>query len=142
MSKDLFLKMREEEVAHLLTEVEEGNKDALTTYANFKRCKDLFDAAAKQIENIALEEAENWSERIFTEAGFTFEKRNGATRYSFDHITKVKELNQELKQVKEKAKQAFLAKQKGMLVASEDGEEIELPKVSYSKDCLIVKNNT
>ena len=142
MSKDLFLKMREEEVSHLLTEVEEGNKDALSTYGNFKRCKDLFEQASKQIEPLAQEEADLYSEKKFSVSGFNFEKRNGSTRYYFSHIPRIAELKKEIKEIEEKSKQAFISVQKGILVADQDGLEIELPKVTYTKDSLIVKNNT
>jgi len=111
----------------------------LNLYANFKRCKDLFDEASKQIEAQAQNEASEYAEKSFSEAGFVFEKRNGSTRYSYSHIPRIIELTEELKDVQEKAKQAFLSTQKGMLVANEYGEEIVLPKVSYSKDSLIVK---
>lgn len=139
MSKDLYYKMREEEVAQLLTEVEEGNTQALQTYANFKRAKDLFDQASKQIEPLAMDEASNYAEKTFSEAGFTFEKRNGSTRYSFNHIPEVVKLKEQIKEIETKSKQAFIAQQKGLLTADTNGEEIPLPKVSYTKDSLIVK---
>ena len=142
MSKGLYFKMREEEVAHLLTEVEQGNSNALSTYANLKRCKDLFDEASKQVEPLAFDEALNFPEKTFNANGFTFEKRNGATRYSYNHIPKVQELKAEIKEIESKSKQAFLSQQKGIIVADENGEEIILPKVSYSKDVLVVKNAT
>ena len=131
--------MREEEVANLLTEVDNGDKRALTVYANFKRCKDLFDEAAKQIEPQAQNEASEYAEKSFSEAGFIFEKRNGATRFTFSHIPEVKKLSDKIKEIQEKSKQAYLAKQKNLLTADENGEEIPMPKVSYSKDSLIVK---
>ena len=139
MSKDLFYQVREDEVAHLLTEVEEGNINALEVYANFKRSKDLIDEAIKQVEPSAQREAELYSEKSFTQSGFIFEKRNGATRYSFNHIPEIVELKQQLKFAESKYKHAFLSQQKGLLTASEDGEEMIMPKVSYSKDSLIVK---
>jgi len=140
MSKDLFYQVREDEVAHLLTEVEEGNINALEVYANFKRSKDLIDEAIKQVEPSAHREADLYSEKSFTQSGFIFEKRNGATRYSFNHIPEIVELKQQLKFAESKYKHAFLSQQKGLLTASEDGEEMIMPKVSYSKDSLIVKN--
>ena len=139
MSKDLFYQVREDEVAHLLTEVEEGNINALEVYANFKRSKDLIDEAIKQVEPSAHREADLYSEKSFTQSGFIFEKRNGATRYSFNHIPEIVELKQQLKFAESKYKHAFLSQQKGLLTASEDGEEMIMPKVSYSKDSLIVK---
>ena len=140
MSKDLFYQVREDEVAHLLTEVEEGNINALEVYANFKRSKDLIDEAIKQVEPSAHREADLYSEKSFTQSGFIFEKRNGATRYSFNHIPEIVELKQQLKFAESKYKHAFLSQQKGLLTASEDGEEMIMPKVSYSKDSLIVRN--
>lgn len=139
MSKDLFYQMREDEVSSLLDKVENGDERALRVYANLKRCKDLFDEASKQIEPLALNEASEYAEKQFTEAGISFEKRNGSRRFSFTHIPQVKELKSQLKDIEEKSKQAFIAKEKGMLTADENGEEIPLPKVTYTKDVLIVK---
>lgn len=139
MSKDLFFKMRQEELAHLIQEVEEGNRDALTAYANIKKLESEVKNARTQIEELAMNEAENYSGKTFEYNGFKFEKRNGATRYSYKNIAKWKEANKNLKDIESEAKQAFIAKQKGMMVASEDGEEIELPEVNYSKDSLVVK---
>jgi hypothetical protein len=48
MSKEFFFEMREQEVAHLLTEVEEGNVAALSTYGNLKKCQALYAEAIKQ----------------------------------------------------------------------------------------------
>ena len=57
MSKDLFFQMRQNEVAELLTEVEEGNIAALSTYGNLKKCQALYTQAIKQIEEIAFDYA-------------------------------------------------------------------------------------
>lgn len=132
--------MREQEVAHLLTQVEEGETEALYAYATLKKYKDLFEQASKQIEPIALEEASLYPEKTFENNGFSFEKRNGARRFSFDHIQEIVKLKNEIKVLEQKSKQAFLSKEKGILVADENGEEIILPKVKYSKDSLIVRS--
>ena len=39
----------------------------------------------------------------------------------------------------ERSKQAYHAIQRRLLVGTEDGEEVEVPKVSYTKSSLIVK---
>ena len=95
--------------------------------------------SSKQIEPQAQEEANLYAEKTFEESGFTFEKRNGSTRYSFSHIPRIAELKNEIKEIEAKSKQAFISVQKGILVADKDGLEIELPKVTYTKDSLIVK---
>ena len=133
-------KVCENEVAHLLTEVEEGNLNALDVYAMLKQSKNLFDESIRQIEPLAQSFAELYTEKTFNQSGYTFEKRNGSTRYSYNHIPEIFELKQQLKYAEAKYKHAFLSKQKGLLTASEDGEELVMPKVSYTKDSLIVKN--
>ena len=130
----------ENEVAHLLTEVDEGNINALEVYAVLKQSKDLIEESIKQVEPFAQGFAELYSEKTFTQAGYTFEKRNGSTRYSYNHIPEIVELKQQLKFAEAKYKHAFLSQQKGLLTASADGEEMVMPKVTYSKDVLIVKN--
>ena len=139
MSKELFFEMREQEVAHLLTEVEEGNVAALSTYGNLKKCQALYAEAIKQIEGIAFNEADLYSEKTFQDSGFVFEKRNGGIRYSFKHIEEWQELDNQKKEVEAKSKQAYLAMQRNLLVGTEDGEEIEMPRVTYTKSSLIVK---
>jgi hypothetical protein len=139
MSKELFFEMREQEVAHLLTEVEEGNIAALSTYGNLKKCHALYAEAIKQIEEIAFNEADLYSEKTFKDSGFVFEKRNGGIRYSFKHIEEWISLENQKKEVEARSKQAYLAMQKKLLVGTEDGEVVEIPKVSYSKNSLIVK---
>lgn len=139
MSKEIFYEMREQEVAHLLIEVEEGNIAALSTYGNLKKCQALYSEAIKQIEEIAFNEADLYSEKTFKDSGFVFEKRNGGIRYSFKHIEEWIDLDNQKKEVEARSKQAYLSMQRNLLVGTEDGEEVEVPKVSYTKSSLIVK---
>ncbi len=129
----------ETEIANLVTLAEEGEINPLNVYATLKQLKDLTELAIKQVEPLAKNSSEMYPERTFEHEGFIFEKRTGATRYSFNHIPEIFELKQQLKFAEAKYKHAYLSKEKGLLTASEDGEELVLPKVSYSKDSLIVK---
>lgn len=131
--------MRQDELAHIISEVENGNTDALTTYAEIKQLKDMYDMAQKQIEPIVMQEAELYSEKEFSKGQYKFTKRNGATRYSYKNITEWSDKNKELKKIEEKYKAAFIAQNKGILTASSQGEELELPIVTHSKDSLIIK---
>lgn len=139
MSKDLHFEMRQEELAHFINEAEEGNIRALKVYAEVKKLEQLYTSAVKQIEAQALEEATEYPDKTFSEDGFIFERRNGAQRYSYKNIQEWVNKTAEVKRIEERAKQAFIAKQKNILVATDDGEEAELPEVFYSKDSLIVK---
>ncbi len=132
--------MREEEVSHLLTEVENGDREALKVYAELKQHRDLYDQAVKKIEPLAMSEAEQYPEKSFEHCGFVFEKRAGGVTYSYKEIPAWKVLKEELTKVEQQAKQAYLAKQKGILNVTEDGEMIDLPSVTYRKDSLIIKN--
>lgn len=67
------------------------------------------------------------------------EVRAGRQNFNYKGIKAISEKEKELKNLQEKAKQAFVAKQKGVLPVSLDGEEIEIPEVSYSKSSVIVK---
>ncbi len=70
--------------------------------------------------------------------GYDVKIKAGATRYIFKDIDKHKELTKQLKDFEAQSKQAFLSIQKGMQVASEDGEEIELPKVVRNADSISI----
>lgn len=139
MSKDLHFNMRQEELAHVLSEVENGNQRALPLYAEVKQLEALFTQAKKQLEPYALDEAMQYQENTFEENGIEYTKKNGATRYTYKNIPEWQEANDRLKEIEARSKQAFISKQKGILSATEDGEEIILPTVNYSKNSLLVK---
>lgn len=139
MSKDLFFQQRANELMDVVDGVERGSRNALLAYAEMKKFADIASQAVKQIEAIAMEEAINFGEKEFETHGFKFQIRNGATRYSYKHIPEWQTAQEGLKEVEERYKAAFVARQKGLLTASEDGEEMILPEVNRSKDSLIVK---
>ena len=129
-SGNLFLELREQAV--------NGEIDPLIAYGQAKQMKSENDAALAEIEALALDEASKY-EKSFEMHGFKFERRNGATRYSFKHIPQWNELTKEVKNFESKSKQALKAMESGIQTADENGEEIPLPEVTHSKDSLVVK---
>lgn len=125
-------------LTQLYNSVYTGDVDPLQAYAELK--KHIADAneCLKSFEDYALEEATKY-DKSFTAYGFKFERRNGSKRYSFNHIPQWKAISNELKSFEDKCKQALNTYEKGMQVADENGEEIPLPKVTYTKDVLIIK---
>ena len=118
-----------------------GEEDALKVYAILKDYEKTLKKCINDVQPIALAEAENYSETTFSEHGYTFTKRNGGARYSFDNISEWVDKKQELKEIEERAKQAHKAYEKNLTSVSEDGEVIELPVVTYAKDSISVKYN-
>lgn len=139
MSKLEFFKLRQQDLAQFTQEVENGDRDALTAYANIKKLESEIIAVKKQIEPLALDEAVAFGEKSFETHGIKFEVRNGATRYSYKGIPEWVEKQKELKAIEDKSKHAFISVQKGLLTVTDDIKEIPMPEVSYSKNSLIVK---
>jgi len=129
-SSNLFLELREKAI--------NGEMSPLVAYGQAKQMKSENDAALAEIEALALEESELY-EKSFEIQGFKFERRNGATRYSFKHIPQWNDLQKSVKDFEEMSKQALRAGANKMQVADENGEEVPLPIVTHSKDSLIVK---
>lgn len=73
--------------------------------------------------------------------GFEFEVRMGRKTWSFKGIPEWEDANDFKKQVESKYKAIWEAKQKGAVHAdvSEDGEELPLPEIGYTKSSLILK---
>jgi hypothetical protein len=92
----------------------------------------------KEMEELAQDEADLYEPRFELE-GFEFEKRNGRTMYDFKHIQQWQELDNARKDLENDLKNALKLKGK-IQMADEDGAEIELPKVSYTKDSLLIKS--
>lgn len=116
----------------------QGMTDPLIAYAELKEYKREIDQAIKDIEPIALEESEKYG-KSFELHGIKFERRNGATRYDFKHIEQWQMMHQDLKKFEMQSKQALAALKNGANYIDEHGEQIPVPKVTYSKDSLITK---
>lgn len=71
--------------------------------------------------------------------GAKFEFRSGGKTFNFKNIPDVEQKENELKELKSLYQSAWENKQKGLLAATEDGEELQLPEVSYRKSSMIVK---
>jgi len=116
----------------------QGATDPLIAYAELKAYKQEIDEALKELEPAALDESEKYG-KSFELHGIRFERRNGAIRYDFKHLYKWQELNTELKNFEKSSKHALSALKYGGNYIDENGEEIPVPKVLYSKDSLVVR---
>jgi len=141
-SKELFEELQEK-IAYEINMVEEGNLNYLDALIEMNQYKvkieetlnDIKDWQRENIDEIQ-NEAQGYKGQY---KGYKFEVRNGKTMYDFKGIEHIAQKEKELKDLKENHKQAYIQYQKGMLNVNTDGEEIELPKVSYSASYVILK---
>lgn len=70
--------------------------------------------------------------------------RNGGKAFSYAHIPEYQETEKKLKQIQEKYKTMFLAKESGNTLANvtEDGKVLPLPKITYRKSSIILKKKS
>lgn len=114
-----------------------GNQDPLVAYAELKDIERELKSTIDEVYEAAIIEAKK-EDKTFQLMGYKFEVRNGKTSYSFKHIQKWNDLNDQRKEFEEICKTALKMGNK-IQMANEDGEAIDLPTVTYSKDSLIVK---
>ena len=81
-------------------------------------------------------EADGWGGQY---DGHDIQVRSGGMTYSYKNIPEWQQAQAALKAVEGKYKSFFDASQKGALMATEDGEEIPLPEVSYRKSSIVIR---
>lgn len=141
-SKEFYEELQQK-LSYELQCLEEGHVQALDVLIELESDRYYLGKYLEQIDQFKTE----YQDQIESESnsyqgqykGHKIEVRQGRQMFNYKGIKEVAEKENELKELKEKAKQAFIAKQKGMLPVSEDGEEIELPEVSYAKSSVVAK---
>lgn len=133
-SKQLFEELNLQ-LANELIGIENGESNtALQMYHELNQAEKNIKAFKEEVKGHAFNEIQGGYEL----SGFDVKIKQGAVRYDFKGIPAHIEKSKELKAIEEKSKQAYLSIQKGMQVATEDGEEIVLPKVTYNKDSISI----
>ena len=126
------------EVSNRIHEIEEGNENtALEVYHICNQMEKFAKEVKSEVKEIAMREIQDGYEIN----GFSSTVKNGSTRYDFKSVQKWVDKQKELKEIEEQSKQAYLSIQKGMQVASEDGEEIDLPTVKHTEDSISITKN-
>lgn len=124
----------------IFLKVENGTITACEGYALINEIENDFKKKKEIISCLALEESE-LHPKNFALAGFKFERRNGKATYNFKGLQSWNDAKSKLKAIEDLSKQAFSNYKKGLKVdiIDENGEVVQLPKVTYSSDILIVK---
>jgi hypothetical protein len=120
--------------------MQDGEISPLEAYAMAKQIDAEHQQYLEEMQAQAIEESKKWQEKSFAFKGFQFEKRQGSKRFDFKNISEWKQAKENISAVEEKYKLAWEASSKAkMHSVTEDGEVLELPLVTYSKDVIIVK---
>lgn len=120
-------------------QVIDGNESALEVYAWLKNLQKHLESCIKEIEEIALDEAEK-HDKTFTQGNYIFERRIGRKVYSFKNIPEWVNANKSVKDIEDLAKKAYAMYEKGTHpVDAETGEVLALPEVKTTRDVLIIK---
>lgn len=121
--------------------VKEGYLEPTFAYLYLKKIEqrakelreDIKDETIEELSSIGLES------KSYKMQGGTLELRNAAGRWDFSHIDEIVKLEQELKDLKERAKAAYKMSLKGSILITDDGEEITPAIYKEGKESIAVK---
>lgn len=142
-TSEMHIEMQNEYM-NAVNDAEIGNVGHLDTFIfleNERKQLELSLALIKDYKDSNLELIEKEASEYGKEGykGYKVEVRTGGRMYDYKHIPEWQIRKESLSECEERHKQAFIAKEKGLLTASEDGEEIVMPEVSYRKSSIILK---
>ena len=141
-SKQLFQQLQDEFVAKC-QKVEDGEMPILEAVLAFRGQKKECEAYIEAVKSFEQEHEEQILSQIsYNEGcyrGARFEVRNGGRTFNYKGIKEWQIASENLKEIEEKYKQAFISKEKGLLPVDENGELLDLPEVNYRKDSIIIK---
>lgn len=127
-------------IEQLVQDVIDGNENPLKALALLKSQADLVKTGISEIEDYAFSEASKYGSKTFEDMGYKFTLTDGRRSYNFKEIQEWVEVEQAKKDIEEKYKQALLSHEKGLMAVSNDGEELTLPKVTYSKPSISIRS--
>lgn len=111
-------------LAELTQSVIDGNADPLEAYIHLKSIEKRISECLKEVEPIAYQEADKWSEKVFTYKGAEIQKKNAAGRYDYSTVSLWKQAEERKKKIEELAKVAYKG---GVTVVDEESGEVVEP---------------
>ena len=122
----------------MIQAVRNGELDALSLYTISKEVKDIADKVNRDVQELAIEEAENRTEKTFKYGNKMVTKVEGRRIIDYSDIEEWRIAKDNLKEIEEKYKQVALSK-----VSSLDettGEVLQRPIITFSKSSIMIKN--
>lgn len=122
----------------MIQAVRNGELDALSLYTISKEVKDIADKVNKDVQELAIEEAENRTEKSFKYGSKMVTKVEGRRLIDYSDIEEWKIAKDNLKEIEEKYKQVALSKVSSLDEST--GEVLQRPIITFSKSSIMIKN--
>ena len=123
----------------ILTEmVRNGELSALELYGKAKEIEDLAQKVKIEVQMLAVEESDNYTEKSFGLGSFKFTKVEGRRIIDYSDIEEWKIAKDNLKEIEDKYKQVALSKVSSLDEST--GEVLQRPIITFGKSSIIVKN--
>ena len=125
-------------VGQIVQDVMEGNESPFKAlYLLKEQLKDVKEAI-EVVEIEAFNQSE-YEDKSFIKDGYKIEKRNGGKRWNFKGCKDYLKAKENLSKIEDDLKTNFKLWESGKSAVDEFGEIGDVPKVTYSKDSMIIK---
>ncbi len=114
-----------------------GNALPIDLMLVLKELKELVDELDKTHEDEFLDTALKYDKQEYS--GYEIEVRTGGGRYNYDHIAEIVTLNEQIKELQQKAQSSYRIALNNISAVSSDGELITPAKFIASKNSIIIK---
>lgn len=141
-TKELYGQMQDQ-LMQQVADYENGRVGVLDAFTSLREARTELEMGLEIIKSF---EAQYYDE-IAQEAkdqdgqynGWSIEVRAGRKIYDFSGIEEIKIAEANVKELKDYYKKAFEAHQKNILMADQDGQEIDLPEIKYGSSYIVAK---
>jgi len=114
-----------------------GNAMPIDLMLVLKELQELIDTLYKTHEDEFLDTALQYNKQEYS--GYEIEVRTGGGRYNYDHIPEIVALNEQIKELQQKAQSSYRIALTNMNAVSDDGELIAPARFVPSKNSIILK---
>ena len=101
-----------------------------------REIKDRAEAMLERMKPLVERELLKHPKGTATIDGWRLTATQGAAEWKYDHIPEWAELMARKKEIEDRAKTAYTSREKGIMVATADGEEIEAAVKTFKKDSI------
>jgi len=124
-------------LADTMISVEGGNYCPLQFHIELKELADTIKEFQDQVKPLALTEASKWHGQVY--CGYEITKKAGGGRYNYDHIERVVQLKNQLKEWERIHQVAYKTMNQGVYLNQDTGEVYEPAQYIQNDDTIQIK---